>query len=165
MAKFFDENGNEVEAFSKEDLDKAVSEAKATKVEVKPDETPKPAELPKEVLETINRLSVEVSGLKLDKYASMYAGNDPEKVKNFKDSYNKLTGYAVDDAGLEMRAKDAAKLAFGSDAVVDVSEHAGGGQRSVDSKPAPQATADDKAVQAALGITPQDAEKYGKKAE
>lgn len=162
MAKFFDENGNEVEAFTKEDVDKAVSEAKATKVEPP---TAAPAPLPKEVLDTINRLSSEVGNLKLDRYVGMYAGNDPEKAKAFKENYNKLTGYSDDDTGFEMRAKDAAKLAFGSDTVVDVGSHVAGGQRNVDAKPAAQVSADDKAIQAALGITPKDAETYGKKAE
>lgn len=156
MAKYFDADGNEVEAFSKEDVEKAKQEA-AAGVKV-PDLPFKPEEF-ESIKSTLNTVTAQLHGMRVEKYAGMYAGNDPEKVKAYKDSFGRITGYADDDAGFEARAKDAARLAFGTDAAVTVDTSGAG--RNVDTTKSTERSAEDKVIQNALGITEEDVKKFG----
>jgi hypothetical protein len=156
MGKYFDENGNEVEAFSKDDVEKAKQEA-AAGVKV-PDLPFKPEEF-ESIKSTLSTVTAQLQGMRIEKYAGMYAGNDPEKVKAYKDRFGRITGYADDDAGFEARAKDAARLAFGTD--VGVAVDTSGAGRSVDTTKPAERSAEDKVIQSALGISEEDAKKYG----
>lgn len=156
MAKYFDENGNEVEAFSREDIEKAKQEAIAG---VKAPDLPFKPEDFEAVKSTLGTVTSQLNAMRIEKYAGIYAGNDPEKVKTYKDSFGRITGYADDDAGFEARAKDAARLAFGTDAAVTVDTSGAG--RNVDTTKPAERSAEDKVIQSALGITEEDVKKYG----
>jgi hypothetical protein len=156
MAKYFDADGNEVEAFSKEDVEKIKQEAVAG---VKAPDLPFKPEDFETVRTTLGRVTAQLTEMRVGEYAKVYAGNDPEKVKAYKDSFGRITGYADDDAGFEARAKDAARLAFGTDAAVSV-DTSGAGRNVDTSKPA-ERSAEDKVIQSALGISEEDAKKYG----
>lgn len=176
MAKYFDEDGKEIEAFTKEDVDKmikekadadakaaaeakAIEDARAAAVNDGKKGTEKsPLDL---ALEEISSIKSQLHQSRVKEYGTRYAGSDPEKIKQFSESFGRLTGYAEDDAGFDLRAKDAARMAFGTDASVNMGDLTSGGGRNVDAKVGAPATPEDKVLRAALGITDKDVEKFG----
>lgn len=170
MGKFFTDSGAEVEAFSKEETEKMIADAKAAEAarltaeaegaKAKADEGKQKTDLDV-LLERVARIEGENKAMRIDKYAGMFAGTDSEKRKQFAESFNRLTGYEENEQGFELRAKDAARLAFGSDKPIDMGGLAAGGGRNIDGKAAVPTTEADKVVRAALGISDADAAKYG----
>lgn len=172
MGKFTDAEGNEVEAFTQADVDKMLKDkadvdaktaadakaaADAAEAE-KGKDKPSPLD---EALERIAKLEGSLSQSRIREYGSKYAGNDPEKLKQFSESFNRLSGYDDNDTGFEMRSAAAARLAFGTDASVDVGSLSGAGTRSVDGAKGKVATPEDKVIREALGITEADVTKFG----
>jgi len=177
MAKFFDDQGKEVEAFSKEELDaqvKAASEKAAAdaKAAATPPAPPPPPAVPPAtpgvdpvIAARLDRLEKQNAELVIGAAVTKYAGSDPEKAKTFRAKFDRLQGYEDTEAGLAERAADAAKLAFGTDAPsIDVTGLANAGGKSVDAGKTIAPTEADKAVQGALGISAEDVKKYGEKA-
>lgn len=175
MSKFFDEQGNAVEAFSKEELDaqiktaseKAIADLKAETPPAPPAPPVTPPATPgidPAIAARLDRLEKQNSELRVSAAVSKYAGTDPEKAKTFRAKFDRLQGYEDSETGLAERAADAAKLAFGTDAPgIDVTGLANAGGKSVDAGKTIAPTEADKAVQGALGITAEDVKKYGEK--
>lgn len=180
MSKLFDENGNEVEAFTKEELDaeiekfkkeeedadakKKEEEAAAAKAKEE-EENKQKAETEKTEVEKMNerlsRIEAENKQLKVEKLADQFAGNDAEKRKIFMAKFDRLTGYEETGDGLIERATDAAKLAFGEDAGIDTTTLGNAGGRNPGDVKQVQTTQADKDIQSALGISEDDVKKYG----
>lgn len=180
MTKFYDEDGKEVEAFTKEELDaeiekkkKADEEAAAKKAEedAAAKKAQEDAAKAKEqegkkteaqlLAERLERLEKQNQELRVEKIADQFAGNDQEKRKSFISKFDRLTGYEETPEGLAERAADAARLAFGSDAGIDTAGLGNAGGRNVNDAKQVQTTQQDKDIQSVLGISEADAKKYG----
>lgn len=119
-----------------------------------------------EVKKTVDALQATFVAERLERTAQRFAGDDAEKQGAYKTAFSRLSGYADTPEGQAEHAAAAARLAFGDDKTVDVGSMSGtGGGRNVDEKPRALTTDADKALQGALGITPEDVEKYGPKVE
>lgn len=185
MAKFKNENGEEFEAFTQEELDakaKEVADAAAAKA-VEDYKTANPAKTVEQIAaekkaadeaavaanEPMTKLAKELADVKakltsaeVAGFARTYAGADATKQSEFKNKFERLTGYADTAEGMAERAQDAARMIGVNPVGVDISGVAGtGGGRNVDSAGVVQPTEADKIVQKALGITAEDAKKYG----
>ncbi len=164
MAIFKDAQGNDVEAYTKEEVEAQVVSASTSAVEdFKKNNPPKQEHVvdPK-ITETITSLQRKVGELQLSNHITKYTGGDAEKVAKFKSKFERLQGYEDTEAGLAERAADAARLAFGDVASLDVSHLAAPGGKGNGGGNQPPSE-DDKLIKAALGITPDDVAKYGAK--
>lgn len=96
--------------------------------------------------------------------AKLYAPGDTEKQKLIiENATTKVQGFENNADGLVQQMEAAASMAGIDVSGVDISSLSGtGGNRNVDAKAGRAPTGDDAAIQAALGIKPEDAEKYGK---
>ena len=156
MTTYYDEQGNAVEAFSKEELEAQLAA-----------QTPVPVEAPdlSPVLERLQKTENALYEMRVEKLADSYAGSDAEKRQAFIAKFGRLTGYEETIDGMAERAKDAAKLAFDTvDTGASTEGIANVGGRSVDGEgktTAPSNSAEAE-LRAALGITDTDVEKYTK---
>ena len=185
MAKYTDAEGNEVEAFTQEELDakakeladKAVEDYKianptktaediAAETKAAADKAATDAEPIAQLSKTVEALQAAIRARDVADFARTYAGNDAAKQGEFKAKFDRLTGYADTPEGMSERAADAAKLIGVDPAGFDVSGVSGTGSgRNVDAAAAQTMTEADKIVQKALGITPDDVKKYGSEAQ
>lgn len=185
MAKYTDADGNEVEAFTQEELDakakeladaaaaKAVEDYKAanpTKTQEQIDAEKKAADEKSKadnepiakLTKTVETLQQQLMQERVAGFARTYAGSDPAKQGEFKTKFDRLTGYPDTPEGIAERAADAAKLIGIDPQTVDVGSVAStGGGRNIDSSKQVQATEADKVVQKVLGISAEDVKKYG----
>lgn len=156
MATYYDEQGNAVEAFSKEELEAQLATQAPAPVEA-PDLSP--------VLERLQKTESALYDMRVEKLADSYAGNDAEKRQAFTSKFGRLTGYEETTEGMAERAKDAAKLAFDTtDAGASTAGIADVGGRSIEGEgktTAPSSSLEAE-LRAALGITDKDVEKYTK---
>lgn len=179
--KAFDKDGNEIDVFSQEELDAKIKEtidaqaaadadakakadadaaaAAAAAAASKNDEVP---EWAKQIIAKVENLSTNHTMSYIDKVTG---GVDSDKKKAISEKFNSLSGYDETPEGMARRAEDAYLLATGEKFnanVVNINNlaAAGGGRTQTDVKAVTEA---DKAVQSALGITPADVEKFGKK--
>lgn len=173
MAKYYDENGNEVtDVVSKTDSDAAVEAAKAAAIDAYKTEHPepvapaaeevKPSEL--QVLQDqITSLTGSLTKEKQDAAIRTYTGGDPDKEATLRAEFDRMTGY--EDAGA--RAAAAAKVAFGEVKVVNPTDFSGAGSgRTPDgANAAPLSRPVDLEIQKKLGISAEDVAKYGAKIE
>lgn len=176
MVKLFDADGNEVEAFSQEELDAklqdeitkkqqeadaaaaAKAEADRKAAESNDDKTKKTeAQL---LAERLERLEKDNKQLRIEKLADQFAGNDPEKRKTFMSKFERLTGYEETADGFAERAQDAVKLAFGAPQSIDTTNLGNAGGRNINDVKHSPTTEVDKTIQAALGISADDVKKY-----
>jgi hypothetical protein len=159
MTTYYDEQGNAVEAFSKEELEAQLAE------KLKEQTPPAPQADLSPVLERLQKTESALYEMRVEKYADIHAGNDAEKREKFMVKFGRLTGYEETPEGIAERARDAAKLAF--DATQDASTQglADTGGRSVDTASQNFAPSNDIETQLRreLGISDTDVEKYGKK--
>lgn len=177
--KAFDAEGNEIEVFSKEELDAQIEATKTKLAEdaKAADEAAKKAaedvvagtknddEMPgwaKTLVEKVNLISSNETKTYLGKVTS---GLDADKRKDVEAKYNNLTGYDETPEGLARRSEDAYLLATGQKyqaGTVDMNNlvASGGGKSVVDGAPVAEV---DKGLQSLLGITKEDVDKYAKK--
>jgi len=176
MAKYFDADGNEVEGLlNAEEVVAAGNKAVADYQKANPVVVPKTAEeiaaekiVADKALEPFNVLSKTVSDLQatlrsrdIKDLARTYAGGDVAKQAEFETKFGRLTGYADTAEGMAERAGDAARMVGIDPAGFDVGSISGtSGGRNVGASPTVAQTDADKAVQKALGITPEDVTKY-----
>lgn len=166
----FDKEGNPIEGvFSKEELEaqvqveldariKAAEEAEAAEQQQQTDMP----EWAQSLMQKVDSLSSNATRTFVDRVSSTL---DSDRKREVETKFNQLTGYEETAEGLARRAEDAYLLATGeryNAGRVDMSNlaAAGGGKTQTDSRVISEA---DKQIQAALGITPADIEKYGKK--
>ena len=172
----YDDKGNEVEGAltpeevqAKIDADKKVIEDAAIE-QYKKDNPPAPA--PAEVIppkteeapaiQTDPAVLARLDAQERERLADKFAGQDPQKRADFLASYNKLTGFANDEAGIAARAADAQKLAFGTAPSVDVNTVAGtGGGRNADGAAGKPVVDLESPAAKLFGVTKEDAEKFG----
>lgn len=158
MTTYYDEQGNAVEAFSKEELEAQLAQVKKENVpQDAPDLSP--------VLDRLQKTESALYEMRVEKLADSHAGNDADKRQAFVAKFGRLTGYEETAEGMAERAKDAAKLAFdtaGAGASTEGLSDAGGrGEEGSGGVVAPSSSADAE-LRAALGITDKDVEKYTK---
>jgi hypothetical protein len=170
----FDKDGNPIEGvFSKDELEaqvqaeletriKAAEEAEAAEAAQQQQQSEVVPPWAQSLMERVESLSSNATRTFVDKVSSTL---DVDKRKDVESKFNQLTGYEETAEGLARRAEDAYLLATGeryNAGRVDMSNlaAAGGGKTQTDTKVITEA---DKQIQAALGITPADIEKYGKK--
>lgn len=161
------DEGNEIEVFTQEELDAAIAENKiavvppVAVVEKKVDEIPGWA---KEMKDQIEKLGGTVQESTNSTFINgVSAGLDADKAKSLKTKFDTLTGYEETPEGKQRRAEDAYLLTIGeryADSGVNLSNlsNPSGGKNTVVATKLD--TAADKEIQAALGITPADIEKY-----
>lgn len=158
MAKFTDADGNEVEVFTKAEVEQIINDRVASvEGKIKPFDESKFGE----VVSRIDKVEGYVSSSRVKELGAPFVGGDKEKLKTFTESFNRLSGYEDTEEGQSQRAAAAARLAFGTDVGIDTAALGAGGGRSVDGTPTPQQSASDKAIQDALGISQADVTKYG----
>lgn len=171
----FDKDGNPIEGvFSKEELEaqvqaeleariKAAEEAEAAEAaaasQQQQNDMPEWAQT---LAQKVDSLSNNATRSFVDRVSSTL---DSDRRREVEAKFNQLAGYDETPEGLARRAEDAYLLATGeryNAGSVDMSNlaAAGGGKTQTDSRVISEA---DKQIQAALGITPADIEKYGKK--
>jgi len=157
MTTYYDEQGNAVEAFSKEELEAQLASKLKENTPAQPDLSP--------VLERLQKTESALYEMRVEKYADIHAGNDAEKREKFMTKFGRLTGYEETANGLAERAKDAAKLAFDVAPTDDMSNLADAGSKGIDTKSQNGVVTNDaeKELQKQLGITDADIEKYGDK--
>ncbi len=155
MTTYYDEQGNAVEAFSKEELEAQL--ASKLKEQAPVDLSP--------MLERLQKTESALYDMRVEKYADIHAGNDAEKREKFMAKFNRLTGYEESAEGLSERAKDAAKLAFDMATDQGLQGLADAGGKSINTSNQNNAPANDIEAQLRreLGISDSDIEKYGKK--
>lgn len=174
--KYFDADGNEVTGFSQEELDakiKEVQEAAAAEAKKAADEAAAAAnadknndsEMPAWFKPFADKIGALDSTNKSTTISRVTSGLDADKRKEVEAKFETLGGYADTPEAQSRRAEDAYLLVTGSryDAGVMNMQNiaaAGGAGKVADS---PEAKAVDQTIQAALGITPEDVEKFGKK--
>jgi hypothetical protein len=175
MATFKDDAGNEVTAFTQEEVQAqiaaAVEEAKktTTKTEgaapVAIDVEAIKAEILKSVEEKTNAVRTEVKSEKLQAVKSALGSElDADARKVYEAKFDSLTvGYEDTPEGYQARARDAYLLATGKPPAVDFGLSNMMAPMAKSTVKSSQTTETDRAIRAALGITEADAEKYGKK--
>lgn len=180
MGKLFDENGDEVTAFTQEELDAAKKEA-VTAAKTADEEAAAATAKEKEnadiaaadnatktdaqkLEERLARIEAENTKFRVEKLADQFAGDDKEKRIQFMSKFDRLTGYEDTPEGMAERASDAVRLAFGIEAGVDTAGLGDSGGRGEDSKGVVQSTEADKDIQSMLGISSDDVQKYSKDA-
>lgn len=157
MTTYYDEQGNAVEAFSKEELEAQLAEKIKAVIPPAPDLSP--------VLDRLQKTESALYDMRVEKLADSYAGSDADKRQMFISKFGRLTGYEETVDGMAERARDAAKLAFDS---VNTGASTAGitnvGGKSVDAEQntGAQASSADIELRKALGITEEDVSKYGK---
>jgi len=156
MATYYDEQGNAVEAFSKEELELQLAEKIKQNTPAAPDLSP--------VLDRLQKTENALYEMRVEKFADSFAGNDTEKRQAFITKFGRLTGYDETLDGMAERAKDAAKLAFDTqDSGASTVGLADAGSKSVGgTNNAVQTSQTDAELRKMLGITDSDVEKYGK---
>lgn len=175
MAKFFDAEGNEVEAFTTEEVAaqaQTVAEAALEKykaenpqkedVVVAPaDTTPDPVA---ELTKTVKTLQDTIRSKEIKEIARTYAPGDVEKQKVIEQNFGRLTGFEETPEGFSQQAEAAARMSGVDTTGVSVGDVSGtGGGRNIDIPGQKQQTEVDKNVQTVLGITPEMVEKYSGK--
>lgn len=169
MAKFFDEEGNEVTGFSQEELDAKVvegitaKEADIRKAAVEEYTKNNPPKSDDTLVARLQKLEDDNKSMRISSFATRFAGADVEKQTAFKTKFDRLTGYEETEAGWSERATDAAKLAFGEAAGINIGDVAGAGGRNPDNVKQVAQTEADKQIQSVLGISAEDVTKYGNK--
>lgn len=156
MATYYDEQGNAVEAFSKEELELQLAEKIKENTVQAPDLSP--------VLERLQKTESALYDMRVEKLADSFAGNDPEKRQSFINKFGRLTGYEETIDGMTERARDAAKLAFDTQNIAENTvglADAGGKTINATGNSQHVNQADDE-LRKLLGITDTDVEKYGK---
>jgi hypothetical protein len=173
----FDKDGNPIEGvFSKDELEakvqseldariKAAEEAEAAEAAAQAAAQQQQNEMPEwaqSLVQKVESLSSNATRGFVERVSSTL---DTDRRKEVETKFNQLTGYDETPEGLARRAEDAYLLATGeryNAGRVDMSNlaAAGGVKTQTDSKVISEA---DKQIQAALGITAADIEKYGKK--
>ena len=156
MTTYYDEQGNAVEAFSKEELEAQLAEKLKENTPQAPDLSP--------VLERLQKTESALYDMRVEKLADSYAGNDADKRTAFATKFSRLTGYEDTLEGMAERAKDAAKLAFDTQEGASTAGLADAGGKGVDANVKQTAPANDveREVRQALNISDADVEKYGK---
>lgn len=179
--KAFDKDGKEIEVFSQEELDAKIKEAgekaaadalAAAEAKAKADADAAAAaagqggnEIPewaKPIVAAVQSLSQNHTMGYVDKVAT---GLDADKRKEVEAKFASLTGYEETPEGMARRAEDAYLLATGerfNAGTVNMGNLMASGSGRTDTDPKVQ-TETDKNVQAALGISQADVEKFGKK--
>lgn len=172
MAKLFDADGKEIEALTQEEVAAATAKAvedfkKAEADRVAKEGADKAAAEAAAGKTPLDKALAEIESIKgqlhqsrVREYGTKFAGNDAEKIKQFSESFGRLSGYEESDAGFELRAKDAARLAFGTDTTVDMSSMSGAGGRNIDANKGAAVSEADKTVRNLLGITDADVTKF-----
>lgn len=173
----FDKDGNPIEnVFTQEELEAKIKESSeaAVAAAIKQAEEEEAAagqqqqqqgdvpEWAQSLMQRVDSLSSNATRTFVDRVSSTL---DADRRKEVEAKFNQLSGYEETPEGLSRRAEDAYLLATGerfNAGKVDMANlaAAGGGKAQVDVKVTSEA---DKQIQAALGITPADVEKYGKK--
>lgn len=189
MAKFKNDAGEEVEALTADEVTakvKEASEAAAAKA-IEDYKKANPAKTPEEIAadkkaaddkakadaEPIAKLTkdlAEVSsklrGKEIADLARTYAKGDVDKQKSFTEMFGRLTGFENTPEGMIAQAEAAAGAVGINVKSVNVGDVSGtGAGRNVDAAGKPVTSEADKAIQAALGIKPEDAVKYAPKVE
>lgn len=163
MTTYYDEQGNAVEAFSKEELEAQLAQVKKENVPQDASEQDAPDLSP--VLDRLQKTESALYEMRVEKLADSHAGNDADKRQAFVTKFGRLTGYEETAEGMAERAKDAAKLAFdtaGEGASTEGLADAGGrGEEGGGKVVAPSSSAEAE-LRDALGITDKDVEKYSK---
>lgn len=186
MAKFKNEAGEEVEAFTKEEIDaqiKTAAEAAAAKAveDFKTANPPKTAEQiaadkkaadekaaadnepVAKLTKTVEDLQKTLRNRDVADFAKVYTKGDTAKKTEFSSMFDRMSGF--DDTTPEGMAAhaEAAARAIGLDvAGVDISSITGtGGGRDIDANKGKPSTEADKVIQKALGISEEDVKKYG----
>lgn len=123
-------------------------------------------ETPTQVAERIANAAVTkaLRGRDIQDMARLYAPGDTEKQKLIiENATTKVQGFEETPEGLVKQMEAAASMAGIDVSGVDIAALSmTGGNRNVDAGGRPAPTGDDAAIQTALGIKPEDAEKYGK---
>lgn len=190
----YDKDGKEVEgAMTKEEVEKAVSDAEQSLIDSAAEDVASKEKKDKEDADAkaaadqkaiddkaaADKAAAEGNGgkpvtdpsvlsrlerIEQEKLADIHAGTDPEKRAAFLGKYGRLTGYPDTAEGITERAEDAVKMAFGTTPSIDVSADAGSG-RNVDAKIEIKKTEADVALGKVFGITDADREKFAPKEE
>ena len=139
MQKLFDEDGNEVEAYSKEDFDKATNDAKTIEEEIKSlneklskvsdkeinfkELRDKKETLEKELegiktsmLENQNKIMAEIETIKFQEQIRKVVGDDPQLIDKVKYHYSRLS---APKEGEDKRVEEAILLATGGKSTID----------------------------------------------
>ena len=164
MTTYYDEQGNAVEAFSKEELEAQLA-AKLEEQQTTQAPAPESQDM-SPVLARLQKTENDLYQMRVEKYADIHAGNDAEKREKFMAKFGRLTGYEETPDGIAERARDAAKLAFDdAQAAASTADLANAGGRNVNVAPQGAAPANDAEAQLRkeLGISDDDVEKYSKK--
>lgn len=191
MTKLYDESGDEVEgAMTKEEFEaqkndaiaKAVEEALNAEKEKEKLNKEHPAKADEQTTgktettepnlgqtddiallkKQIEALSSSINSERVGKFADKYSAGDPEKAKLFQEKYERLTGYEDTPDGISERAADAARLAGLEPASVDIGAVSGTGTgRDISGTGTQKVSEADKAIRNMLGISEDDAKKYG----
>ncbi len=186
--KIKNEAGEEIEVFTAEEVEAKAKEAAAAAAteaiekykQENPAKTPEQIaaeqkaaeEKAKQDAEPINKLQADLKAVQdklhqkeVSEMARAYAGSDKTKQDEFKAAFGKLTGFDATPEGFALQAESAAKMIGIDVRNVNVGDVAAtGGGRNIDAPGTKPATEVDKGVQKALGISKEDAEKYGPKA-
>lgn len=175
MATFKDDAGNEVTAFTQEEVQAQIASAieeakKATQKTEDPKVVPIDveaikAEILKSVEEKTNAVRTEVKSEKLQAVKSVLGNElDADTRKVYEAKFDSLTaGYEDTPEGYQARARDAYLLATGKPPAVDFGLNNMMAPMAKSTVTSTQTTELDRGIRAALGITEADAEKYGKK--
>lgn len=180
MAELYDKDGNLVEgALTKEEHEaaittksqeaveayKAANPPKEEKQEEKQDGGEKTAaELAAEAAEAA--VAAALRARDISDMAKLYAPGDATKQNEIIQNAGRLQGYEATAEGLASQMEAAASMAGIDVKGVDISGITStGGGRNVDTAPKGSTSEVDKSLQTALGIKPEDAEKYGKEGD
>ena len=172
--KAFDKDGNEIDVFSQEELDIKIKEANdtaiaAAKAEAEAAAAPAAQQQSDDIPEWAKQLIAKVDSVSTRETLSyvdkVSASLDADRRKIVGAKFSSRTGYDETPEGMARRAEDAYLLATGEKfnaGTVDINNlaAAGGGRTNTDVKAVTDA---DKNIQAALGVTAADVEKFGKK--
>ena len=163
MAKFFDADGNEVEAFTQEELDAKIAEAKAVPLEKAPEQK-KDDELPawaQALIQQVQTLSGNQRSVFVGQIEQSLSADERSA---FKAKYDSLTtGYDETPEGIRRRAEDAYLLTTGKkfDSSVNMANVVAAAGGPV--VPAPPRKEVDEGFKQVFGLTDEDVNKYGPK--